>query len=379
MPVDPQYIEQLILQEILGNISPEDSITLKKILISDPHAQAMWQTIHERLAGIDIPSLQEDLPNTLPAAQIIAVARRRKRRKIMMTTTTSVAVILLLITVVYKILLPAFQPVSPAHIPLYALKTVVLQLPDGEIVHLGSGQQQLKAGGRTFREVDGKLSWSGGGTESQLATIIIPPGKDYIVQLSDGTAVTLNAATRMEFPLTFNGNRAIRINGEAYLQVARQDGIPFSVQLPNSTVQVLGTSFNVNTYDHTREQVLLESGAVKVVTRDGTLQLTPGEAAEYQPGTRPLAMAIDTAAALSWKHGYYSFTATPVKTVSKTIERNYRIRVILDSDITANRTLTTRLEKAEPLPELLRRLRKIDNIHYQFENGDSVLHLLYRP
>lgn len=379
MPVDPKYIELLILEEIAGIISPEDSITLKKVLESDPHAQAMWQSVHERLTGIDLPSIYEDLPDTLPSSQIIAVARKRKRRRITVTMTTGMAAMLLVITVVYKILLPALQPVSPERIPLYALKTVVLRLPNGQYHQLGSGQQQFKASGIIFREVDGKLSWSGGGSESQLATVMIPPGKDYVMQLSDGTDVQLNAASEITFPLAFKGSRDIRINGEAFLQVAKQEGIPFSVHLPNSTVQVLGTSFNVNTYDSAREHVVLATGAINLVTKDGPLLLKPGQAVNYQPGTRPLATTVDTAALLSWKQGYYSFEATPVETVARTIERNYRIKVILDSDTIANRTLTTRLEKSEPLPELLRRLKKIDNIHHQFEKGDSVLHLLYRP
>jgi transmembrane sensor len=380
MLADPDYIEQLILEEITGTISPEDSITLKKILEVDPDVRALRALLHRQLTGTHIQSVREDFPNTLTSSQIITTARRRKRHKRMVFTTVTGSVALLVgVIVVYKILFPASQPVTPRSISLSALKSVVLQLPDGNYYQLGSGQQQFKAYGISFREVGGKLSCSGGGRESQFATLIVPPGKDYTLGLPDGTAVSVNAATRVQFPLDFDRKRELRIEGEAYLQVAQHRGIPFTVHLPNSTVQVLGTSFNVNTYDSTRDQVLLETGAIRMHTKDGDLLLRPGQGVDYQPGKLPLTIDIDTAAVLSWKQGYYTFAKTPVAVVSKVLERNYGISVILDSKETGNRIYNSRLEKDEPLKAFLDRLKVIDNIQYQFEKNDSVLHLLYRP
>ncbi|SFO26952.1 FecR family protein [Chitinophaga sp. YR627] len=380
MPVDPEYIEQLVLEEIAGTISPEDSTTLKDLLENDADAYAIWLKMHKQLTGDHIQSIREDLPNTLPVSQIIAVVSKRKRRKILVKTSLSAAAVLLLTaSVCYKLLFPAFKPVSPGASPSFALKSVMLQLPNGAYFLLGSGQQQFKAGGITFREITGKLSWSGGGTESQLATIIVPPGEDYTVQLADGSEVILNADSRMEFPLTFDTRREIHISGEAYVQVAKQENKPFQVRLPNSTVQVLGTSFNVNTYESSEEQVLLETGAVKMVTANGDVLLHPGQVASYQPGKVPLVNHTDTAMALAWKRGYYVFQATPIKEVSKVMERNYRIKVILDNVAAGEQLYSSRLEKQEDLGKFLIRLKSIVKIDYQFEKGDSVLHLSYRP
>ncbi len=379
MPVDPEYIEQLVLEEIAGTISPEDSTTLKVLLENDADAYAIWLKMHRQLTGDHIRSIREDLLNTLPMSQIIAVAGKRKRRKILVKTGLSTAAVLLVASVCYKLLFLAFKPVSPGAIPSFALKSVMLQLPGGPYFSLGSGQQQFKAGGTTFREIAGKLSWSGGGSESQLATIIVPPGEEYTVQLADGSEVMLNADSRMDFPLTFGSKRDITINGEAYVQVAKQENQPFQVHLPNSTVQVLGTSFNVNTYEASQEQVLLETGAVKMVTADGDVLLHPGQAVSYLPGKVPLVNHMDTAMALAWKRGYYAFQGAPIKEVSKVIERNYRIKVILDDVAAGEQLYSSRLEKQEDLGKFLIRLKSIVKIDYQFERGDSVLHLSYRP
>lgn len=378
MPVDPEYIEQLVLEEIAGTISPEDSITLKKLLEEEPEAYAIWQRMHRELTGGYIQSVREGLKDALPVEQILAVARKRRRRKILTGTALSVATSLLVLSVVYKLSQPAFQPVSPAPIPSFALKSVALQLPGGQLLHLGSGQQQ-KVNGVIFREEGGKLSWSGGGNSSQLATLIVPPGKDYAIRLPDGTEVVLNAATTLQMPLGFDDSREVTVNGEAYFQVAKNEEKPFRVHLPKSTVEVLGTEFNVNTYDSGQVKVALESGAVKMLTNDGDVLLKPGRAVNYQAGQRPIAAAFDGNTVLSWKSGYYVFENTPVSAISDVIARTYRVRVVLDSKATAEKVYSSRLEKDVPLEKFLQRLKTLNNIDYQFENGDSVLHLLYRP
>lgn len=378
MPVDPEYIAQLVLEEITGTISPEDSITLKNLLEQEPEAYAIWQQMHRQLAGSYIKSVREGLREAVPVEQVIAMARKRKRRKILAGTALSAAALLLVLSVVYKIMQPAFQPVSPVPIPSFTLKSVALQLPGGHLLQLGSGQQQ-KVNGTIFREEDGKLSWSGAGNSAQLVTLIVPPGRDYAVRLPDGTDVMLNAATTLQMPLAFGDSRDITVNGEAYFGVAHDDQKPFRVHLPQSTIQVLGTSFNVNTYDSGQVKVALESGSVKMLTDDGNVLLKPGNAVHYQPGKKPVAAAFDAGTVLSWKSGYYVFEQTPISVISGVIARTYRIKVVIDSKATAEKEYSSRLEKGLKLEKFLQRLKTLNNIDYRFEKGDSVLHLLYQP
>ncbi|MCF6401256.1 FecR domain-containing protein [Chitinophaga filiformis] len=377
MPVDPEYIEQLVLEEITGTISPEDSITLKTLLEQEPEAYAIWQRMHRQLTGGYIQSVRESLHDDLPVEQVFATVRKRKRRKLFIGTTLSLAASLLVLSVVHKIMRPENEAVLPAPIPSFALKSVALQLPDGQLVRLGSGQQQ-KVNGITFLEEDGKLSWSGA-KRSQMARLIVPPGKDYTVRLPDGTEVTLNATSAMEMPLAFGDSREVTVKGEAYFNVAKNEEKPFRVHLPKSTVQVLGTSFNVNTYDSSQVRVALESGAVKMLTNDGDVLLQPGKAVQYQPGVRPKAADFDAHTVFSWKSGYYVFENTPVAVIGDVIERTYGIQVIIDSKATAEKTYSSRLEKGMPLEKFLERLKTLNNIDYRFKNGNTILHLLYRP
>jgi ferric-dicitrate binding protein FerR (iron transport regulator) len=183
----------------------------------------------------------------------------------------------------------------------------------------------------------------------------------------------------MEMPLAFGDSREVNVKGEAYFNVAKNEAKPFRVQLPKSTVQVLGTSFNVNTYDSSQLKVALESGAVKMLTNDGDVLLQPGKAVQYQPGVRPHAADFDPHAVLSWKRGYYVFENTPISAIGDVIERTYRVKVIIGSKATAEKTYSSRLEKGAPLEKFLERLKTLNNIDYQFKNGNTTLHLLYRP
>lgn len=375
MQTDPEYIEQLILEEITGVITPENLAILKTLLEQDAEVYATRQRMHAVLTSNHVKAVREKLPVLLPVEQILTAYRKRKRRA-KYIRIINIAASIVLILGIYKLLQPALQPLSPVSIPSSTLKNVALQLPGGQLILLGSSQQQIKAAGVLFEEKDGKLSWSGSATSSQPATIVVPPGKDYAVVLPDGSEIKLNAATSIQLPLAFSDTRDIAINGEAYLQIAKDESRPFRVHLRNSIVAVLGTAFNINTYDSSRTKVTLTSGAVKIITGEGSLQLQPGEESAWQPGQKPLANPVDTTAALAWRNGYYNFDKATIQEIRQVIARVYGIRVVIDAQDLATATFTSMLEKSAPLEQFLERLKVIP-VNYRFEKGDSVLHLIH--
>mgnify|MGYP000004802238 CR=1 FL=1 len=83
------------------------------------------------------------------------------------------------------------------------------------------------------------------------------------MELSDGTKVWLNSRTKIEYPAVFaDKERRIKLDGEAYFQVAQNIHKPFIVQTPKGNVEVLGTQFNVESYsdDSTFATALMEGG-----------------------------------------------------------------------------------------------------------------------
>jgi ferric-dicitrate binding protein FerR (iron transport regulator) len=87
-------------------------------------------------------------------------------------------------------------------------------------------------------------------------TKIIEPAADYFetassnekreVNLSDGTIISLNRNSKIIRNSDFGkSNRNIILEGEAFFNVAKNPKLPFKVYTHNSTIEVVGTSFNI--------------------------------------------------------------------------------------------------------------------------------------
>ena len=84
--------------------------------------------------------------------------------------------------------------------------------------------------------------------------------------LSDGTAVTLNAGSKLKYDNRFGiKDRIVQLEGEGYFKVAKDTKRPFIVKTSHLNVMALGTAFNVKAYsdDKTIETTLVE-GSVKI-------------------------------------------------------------------------------------------------------------------
>ncbi len=97
-------------------------------------------------------------------------------------------------------------------------------------------------------------------------------GRGNTLILSDGSKVTLNAATTFRYPTNFSAvNRTVYLDGEAYFEVTKDETKPFVVKLEKQDVTVLGTSFNVEAYgDESYSVLTLLSGRTGLKRRSIT-------------------------------------------------------------------------------------------------------------
>ena len=67
--------------------------------------------------------------------------------------------------------------------------------------------------------------------------------------LSDGTKIWLNSQSKLIYPTQFSDKeRNVRLEGEAFFDVAHKEHLPFVVHSPLLAIKVLGTKFNVKAY-----------------------------------------------------------------------------------------------------------------------------------
>jgi ferric-dicitrate binding protein FerR (iron transport regulator) len=120
----------------------------------------------------------------------------------------------------------------------------------------------------------------------QAITVNVKSGDVADITLPDGTQVFLNSATTLSYPSNFGfEKRNVQLTGEAYLKVAKKPESPFIVHTDFLDIEVLGTEFNVTSYDYLDVvETTLITGSVQLTTNGNdpqTAVLSPCEKAIY--------------------------------------------------------------------------------------------------
>ncbi len=159
----------------------------------------------------------------------------------------------------------------------------------------------------------------------------VPYGGIYSLVLADGTKVYLNSGSSLEFPSRFGKEkRLVRISGEAYFEVAGDEGWPFVVRAGEMGVKVLGTEFNVKSYaDEAGVYTTLVEGSVAVLCEGKELlRLRPGEQSYYNKGVGNVTVKeVDTGVFTAWKDGMFYFKDMPLGEILRTLARWYDVEV----------------------------------------------------
>jgi len=115
---------------------------------------------------------------------------------------------------------------------------------------------------------------SGAGDELILAQSF---DKVLITTLPDGSVVTLNKNSELSYPAHFEGaERNVILKGEAFFSITANKAQPFVIDAGNSSVTVVGTTFNVKSKNDVTE-VIVESGIVEVAKKEKAVRLAPGQ------------------------------------------------------------------------------------------------------
>jgi ferric-dicitrate binding protein FerR (iron transport regulator) len=102
--------------------------------------------------------------------------------------------------------------------------------------------------------------------KQSFSELIVPLGSRVQFSLPDGTAVTLNAGSKLKYDNRFGiTERVVHLEGEGYFKVAKDASKPFTVKTQYLNVFALGTEFDVKAYpdDKTIETTLVE-GSIEI-------------------------------------------------------------------------------------------------------------------
>lgn len=240
----------------------------------------------------------------------------------------------------------------------------VLTLSDGSTVVLDSvrkGELASQANTKVVKLSGGTLAYekmSAGNSEAPppCNTLSTPRGGQFFLILSDGTKVWLNAASSIRFPVAFKGKeRRVEVLGEAYFEVAADKARPFYVQAKDMKVEVLGTHFDVMTYDdENRMTATLLEGAVRVTRDNGSDILRPGQQARFDKvaGSMKIA-AVNTEEVVAWKQGRFEFDGADIGSILRQLSRWYDVVIDFAGKRPSDAHFSGSISRKAPVAEVL--------------------------
>jgi transmembrane sensor len=222
--------------------------------------------------------------------------------------------------------------------------------------------------------------------------------KSHII-LPDGSSVWLNADSKLSYNNNFGKkNRTVKLEGEAYFDVAKKAENPFIIELhANVKVLVLGTSFNLRAYGQDdKVETTLISGSLEVqyalgettqkvllepmqklslqhpLPTDSTLKGIPTTIVQMSP-VKYYGNDDKIIREVVWKDNQLCFDATTFDQVALQLERWFNIRVVFKDESLKQRKFTAYI-KGEKLPEVMTAMAKAaGNFTYQLDRNTRTL------
>jgi transmembrane sensor len=207
-------------------------------------------------------------------------------------------------------------------------------------------------------------------------TIYSRQGMITQIDLNDGTRVWLNSGSTLKFPNYFNGDsREVELAGEAYFEVSKNEKQPFKVDANGLMVEVLGTEFNVVSYeDYEMSEVVLAAGEVKLSAGSGNTtkqlgKMIPGQRVVFNKNDQKVsAKMVEVDKYTSWRNGVLIFRDDPMDDVVKRLSRWFNIEIIV-VDPKIKEYVYKATFRDETLDQVLNLLRISAPIDYRIEKS----------
>ncbi|WP_104385445.1 FecR family protein [Sphingobacterium sp. HMA12] len=255
---------------------------------------------------------------------------------------------------------------------------------------LSIGQKINLNGIQIEKADDGEVYYkTTGNAVPQNIKINTPAAGQFKFILPDGSKIYLNASSSLMFKGDFlTGDRIVRLNGEAYFEVSSQSDEkrqrkPFIVFSKGQKIKVLGTHFNICSYDNDSfTNTTLIEGAVEVRALNGqqtSLILKPGQKVTLDNASGVMTpVATRKEAVVDWTSGYYKFENEKLPLLLKRISRWYDVDVVVDSTL-SEMTFGGRISRKDDLLKAIEILEMTGEITIEIKAGSHKKKLIINP
>ncbi|MBD5279417.1 MAG: DUF4974 domain-containing protein [Bacteroides sp.] len=188
----------------------------------------------------------------------------------------------------------------------------------------------------------------------------VPRGKRMEIDFSDGTHLVANNNTRVVYPEKFTGKeRKIFVDGEVYVDVARDESHPFIVESPGFEIKVLGTKFNIDNHSDSTSTVVLVSGSIDLSTsRKQTVRLKPNDLVDVVNGEISELRKVDAMDYISWVKGLITLHGESMTSLIKRLEDYYGVTITCDP-VLSEEKIYGKLDLRDSLNDVLSTINNI--------------------
>jgi ferric-dicitrate binding protein FerR (iron transport regulator) len=134
--------------------------------------------------------------------------------------------------------------------------------------------------------------------QTDMLTLSNEKGAPTIVStLEDGSVVYLSGQTSLQYPGRFTDDkREVVLHGDAFFDISRNPDKPFIIETEKTTIEVLGTSFNVKSHNNADFSLSVRHGEVRVTSKkDGqVVNVVAGETALFRSDNLQKIKTTDT-------------------------------------------------------------------------------------
>jgi ferric-dicitrate binding protein FerR (iron transport regulator) len=369
------HLAEVIVRYLKNRATPRELQELDDWKNASPDHALLLQKFSDR-AFLEQRRIAEILCDHKAAYRQFAARQRRYRlrRKIAYTLAGTAAAILLAAGIFFTRERPA--PLPPRLLAAGESRAL-LTLGDGQQIHLGNGQQTplLQENGITQDTTGNHIAYQPEANKHATVEhrIDVPRKGEYNVILSDSTRVWLNSESHLWFPSRFTGDeRRVRLEGEAYFEVRADARHPFIIEANNTTVRVLGTSFNVRAYpDETRIVTTLQTGSVRLSLGERQLVLHPDEQGLVDLATREMKKRpVEARLYTSWKEGRFIFEGESLEEIMNTLRRWYDVNIFFDNEAARKATFNGNIERYEDFYKIIELLEMTGTARFTVEENN---------
>lgn len=378
-------IAKLITKEVINDLNVDECQKLKVWVDECPENRQLYFYLKNSATFKARNTEYDDIDVPAGWVNVVKLIDKRRRIIVLRKVLSYAAVVVLPIMIaggIYysKSLAPKKGNITQVQGIKHGSTKAVLTLANGKIMQLDSTNNMAitEKDGTLIQKDGGRLNYTNSlNGESNMPiynTINIPQGGEYHLVLADGTRVYLNSMSEFKYPVKFLGeSREVELSGEAYFEVTKDASKPFIVKTSAISIEVLGTSFNLNAYENCERIVTtLVEGRVKInssKTNESHL-LAPDEQATFSIATEHTDITkVDVNLYTAWKDGNLTFYDTRLEDIMTTLTRWYSANVSYTTVSVKDLRFSGNLNRYGDINQILDIIRSTGKINIEINNN----------